>query len=170
MAVNEIRDRISHALEELYQTDAVLFIKNDGNGVAERCLAFRLAHYLQLNFPDYSVDCDYNSSYVEGRSESGKMIRMPHGQQVKRYIDIIIHRRNHNQNSDFLCFEIKKWNNKTSKGMGKDRNNLDILTSEYGYRKGFHIILGKTLSETTLEIFNHDTDRTQLNWDEFNNE
>jgi len=107
------------------------------------------------------VDCDFNSSWErtyaeegilgETRERSGKSIRNPDGSETKRFIDIIIHQRNLIQGNDFICLEIKKWNN--SAGIEKDINNLKRLTSDYGYRYGFHLILGKTRNKTRWSIF-----------------
>ena len=155
--LEEIRRKVAEALRRLYDKDQCLFERNSGRGLSERCIVFRFAHYLQDEFEKYYVDCDFNSSSYGLIPQSGKSIRNPDGTTTKRFIDIIIHKRDLDSGSgyknNFVCFEIKKWNNKTTKGIEKDRNNLQVLTSDYCYKYGFHIVLGKRNNETTIEVF-----------------
>ena len=151
--LNEIKNRIKECLEKLYQNDSILFERNDGKGLCERCIVFRFALYLQEVFEDYFVDCDFNSAQVNGQSASGKPIANSDGTTTGRFVDIIVHKRTFNQNNDFICFEIKKWNNHNSKVSGKDKNNLRVLTSEYGYQYGFYLILGKSKEKTKWAVY-----------------
>lgn len=150
-----IKKIIKSTLEKLYSIDAPLFARNQGKGVCERSLVFRFAHYLQTEFEkeklDFFIDCDFNSSWDEwGRDVSGKIIQTSGGPK-KKFIDIITHKRT--KNTDFICFEIKKWNNTSKDRIDKDINNLKQLTSAYGYKFGFQIILGKTKNSTKWAIF-----------------
>lgn len=153
MCLVEIKDKIKKCLEKLYEKDAELFNRNDGKGLCERCLVFRFALYLQEAFRNYFVDCDFNSAQINGQPVSGKPITNSDGTATKRFVDIIVHKRTFNHNNDFICFEIKKWNNHNSKASKKDKNNLNVLTSEYGYRYGFYLILGKNIEETKWAVF-----------------
>ena len=151
--LNEIKDKIKECLEKLYERDAKLFGRNSNKGLCERCLVFRFGLYLQEAFPDYFVDCDFNSSVVGGQHVSQKPITNPNGTSTGRYIDIIIHKRGNRQDSDFICFEVKKWNNYDSNASEKDKNNLRVLTSQYGYLYGFYLILGKNKRGTKWDVF-----------------
>jgi hypothetical protein len=154
MYIEEIKNKIKQCLETLYQKDSILFERNNGKGLCERCIVFRFAYYLQNTFPDYFVDCDFNSASVNGRPVDGKPVINPDRRtSTKRFVDIIVHNRTFRQANDFICFEIKKWNNNDMRVSEKDKNNLKVLTSEYGYHYGFHLILGKTINETKWEIF-----------------
>src|ERR1039458_2874303 len=64
----EIREAVNRALERLKAEDAHLFNVN----VSERSLTFRLGLYLQCEFPDWRVDCEYNR----------------HGEYPKRLIEV----------------------------------------------------------------------------------
>jgi len=150
----EIITRVNSCIDRLYDKDNILFKKNEMKGVCERCLVFRLANYLQEEFKSYFVDCDYNSSFAGNISLSGKALKNSQGKEVKRFVDIIIHKREA-EGSDFICFEIKKWNNCTEKAIKKDKDNLKDLTSRYGYKYGFHIILGKTRDSVKIESFSN---------------
>jgi len=155
--LKEIRRKVDKALKRLYDKDQCLFERNPPRGLSERCIVFRFAHYLQHEFADYYVDCDFNSSFFEKVQPSGKPIPNQDGTITKRFVDIIIHKRDCGSGSgyinNFVCFEIKKWNNKKIKGIEKDKNNLRVLTTQYGYKYGFHIVLGKSKNKTTIEVF-----------------
>ena len=155
-------DIIKVCLDELYSKEKFLF----DNNLCERCLVFRLAHHLQIIFnkeysaEGYFVDCDYNSScnYDEGRGDLKRSSGKPIPNQLskkskKRFIDIIVHKRESESDSNLICFEIKKWNNCTVEGMKKDKNNLAVLTSQYGYSFGFHLIFGEVERDLKLYVF-----------------
>ena len=160
--LEEIKDFVKSCLRQLYDSDAELFIRNKAKGVCERCIVFRFAHYLQNEVDGFWVDCDFNSSYegyldsegnIVGNEVHGKPITNTDNTITKRYIDIIVHNREPKSESDFICFEIKKWTNNSAKEKQKDFNNLRVLTTEYGYKFGFHIILGRTKNKSKWTIF-----------------
>lgn len=154
---------IYNSLNHLYDNENNLF----ENNLCERCLVFRFAHHLQTTLNqdtnnEYYVDCDYNSStYYDAEEEkwkryNGKPIQdQTKGKIKKRFIDIIIHKREYGGMSDLICFEVKKWNNQTKEGMKKDKNNLKKLTTYYGYEFGFHLIFGKIKKDIRLETFHN---------------
>ena len=153
-SLDDIKRLIKICLKKLYAEDAVLFSRNEGKGLCERCIVFRLGHYLQDAFQDYFVDCDFNSSSVRGQQQSGKSITNAGGRtSTKRFIDIIVHTRTFDNNNDFICLEIKKWNNYDRRAFDKDVNNLKVLTTQYRYKYGFYLTLGKTVVQTKWLIF-----------------
>lgn len=155
-------DIIKVCLDELYSKEKFIF----DNDLCERCLVFRLAHHLQIKFnkdyfaEGYFVDCDYNSSCYydevsrEQKRRGGKPISNKiSGKTKKRFIDIIVHKRESGSDSNLICFEIKKWNNCAAEGMKKDKNNLAVLTSQYGYSFGFYLIFGEAEKDLKLYVF-----------------
>jgi hypothetical protein len=153
--LDEIKDFVRGCLSEMYDQDDPILERNSGRGVSERAIVFRFAHYLQLGLPDYFVDCDYNSSFEgyvtpDGRFfytyKHGKPIEDENGKIVNRFVDVIVHTRIPSPENDFICFEVKKWNNTKRKDFAKDERNLKILSSKYGYIYGFHLIIHKTKS------------------------
>ena len=146
MNLKEIENKINSAVDKLYRNDCFLF---DGN-LCERCINHRFAMYLEeQNFgKGYFVDCEYNKSYLD-QGSSLKRVSNENG----NYIDIIITKRDGNYSNDFLCFEIKKWNN--FRNRDKDVKNLKILTEgrRFAYDYGFHIIWGETKEKTKIEIY-----------------
>lgn len=161
-SLNEIKAYIRNCLNQLYTNDKYLFERNKGKGICERGLVFRFAHYLQNKIEDYYVDCDFNSSFEWNLDENGneiiqertgKVIQNRDDSSTKRFVDIILHKRDPETNNDYICFEFKKWNNNKADQREKDFNNLRKLTSEYGYEFGFHIVLGKTKNQTKCSVF-----------------
>jgi hypothetical protein len=154
MSLERIKEKTQSCLEKLYRDDSVLFTRNRGEGLCERCIVFRLALYLQEAFCGYFVDCDFNSASENERQVSGKPITDPDGRtSTKRFVDIIVHKRTFQQGSDFICFEVKKWNYRNRDAIEKDKNNLKVLTRGYGYRYGIYLILGKCLKTAKWTIF-----------------
>lgn len=159
-SLDEIRDLIKGCLHQVYDADASLFERNPQHGISERCLVFRFAHYLQNQLEDFFVDCDFNSSFegyvdMQGHFRSqkrhGKPIRNVDGTTTNRFVDIIVHKRNFTTPSnDFICFELKRWNNSPKE---KDKNNLRRLTSDYGYKYGFLIRFGRKKNGAKWTIY-----------------
>ena len=163
--LEEIKGFVKEVISEFYDNEEHLFHRNHEKGLCERCLAFRFAHLLQNKLGNsYFVDCDYNSSFegyrdehgnIRGAEREGKPVRMPDGRVVNRFVDIIVHKRDYNTVNDFICFEIKKWENTNKKEIDKDKNNLKELTSSYGYLLGFHLSLGHSKNKTKWSIFHN---------------
>ena len=153
MNLDEIKEKIKACLLKLYTNDRILFERNEGKGACERCLVFRLGIYLQEVFPDYFVDCDFNSARVNGEDVNGKPIMNPDGTTTNRFVDIIVHKRLAVTDTDFICFEIKKWNHGNRVSENKDKQVLTILTSQYGYKYGFYLIFGENLQRTRWMVF-----------------
>lgn len=162
-----IKEKVRSCLDKLYTRDAFLFERNNGEGVCERCLAFRFGMYLQCEFKDYYVDAEYdntvtysldeNNGYVRETNENKKkQVLDSNGVESNRIPDIIIHKRplNFADDNDYICFELKKWNRIPKKELlEKDSSVLETLTSDYMYLFGFHIIFGKEKEETKWTIF-----------------
>ncbi|MEJ2049943.1 MAG: hypothetical protein P8Y60_08920 [Calditrichota bacterium] len=169
----EIKAKIIKCLQRLYHDDSELFKRNKGRGISERCLNFRFAHYLQIAFKnDYFVDCDFNSFKLNEIGQSQKQIPNPDGRPIGRYIDILIHKRDKYQINNIACFEMKKWNNRENQGIEKDINNLKYLTRSdgLGYSYGFHVIYGKCLETTKIQVFENGQKVPIQVWQDFNDE
>lgn len=160
--IDEIKDVVRGCLSELYDRDTYVLERNKGKGICERSIVFRFAHYLQNRIQDYFVDCDFNSSFethfdkergVWGREREGKPIENEDGTMTKRFVDIIVHKRDWEGENDLICFEIKKWNNTKAEDIKKDRNNLRVLTSRYGYVCGFHITIHRVRERAKWTVF-----------------
>lgn len=112
------------------------------NGVSERSVCSKLAHYLEIElgknivFNEYSVDTEYNRGYDGDDSRSKEL------DGVNITLDIAIHKRGYDSHGigydNLACFEMKKVGNK--KGYREDENRLQKLTDLTGkfcYKIGF---------------------------------
>lgn len=123
MRTLEPRQRIKMALSKLLSKDVYL-LKEDIN---ERTIAHKLATYLQENFPQFDVDCEYNGNvrsddkkkYIEILKDDLRQLGLLKEKEertdneiVERAVfpDIIIHKRGFPNN---LCIiEVKKTTSK----------------------------------------------------------
>ncbi|WP_273836583.1 hypothetical protein [Serratia marcescens] len=95
---------VAHALSELLFNDHDL-LSIDAN---ERSITFRFAMYLQLSFPGWNVDCEYNRDGVEPK-RLRHLELYPDSEDVEAktvFPDVIVHRRGTQQNH--LVLEFKK--------------------------------------------------------------
>jgi hypothetical protein len=112
---NEVENRLKIALGKLAENDGYL-LEND---LSERCIASRLAMYLQEQFREYSVDVEYNR---DARAPKELFLppecaNHPPGKPRKVLPDIIVHRRG-GQGPNVLVLEMKK-------GTNYDRRDCD---------------------------------------------
>ena len=160
-----VKDCLTSLYNPVYGDGQLLEIHS--KGIAERCLVFRFAYYLQFRITDYIVDCDYNSSFLlytdprtgerKVKRRDGKRLLNRQGISKKRFVDIIVHRRNDEPRDDFLCFETKKWNNYPKSRWDKDFSNLEQLTKSqpgtFQYNYGFFILFGRSRETTRWQIY-----------------
>lgn len=104
MDSNKVRLGLRKALDELLKHDSYL-LRADAN---ERSISHCLAVYLKAQFPDWSVDCEYNRNHhdvkrleLEPRDTGDDDV-----EAVTVFPDIIVHRRSTDEN--LLVVEIKK--------------------------------------------------------------
>ena len=136
------------ALKEFYAQETDL-LEND---LGERTLTHRLAVYLERQFSEWSVDCDYNrlgeriwrlpkASIVNTDDELGTSV----------YPDIVVHHREIPDN--LLAVEVRKANN--HQPPEHDRHKLRGLTDPhlwFATRIGVLLILGKN-NVTSSEVY-----------------
>lgn len=98
----KIKEKIGICLGILFKNDLFLLI-SDAN---ERSISHKLAEYLQKDFPDWNVDCEYNRKEL-GVKELENIKDCSMQKESDRISpDIIIHHRNSNHN--LLVIEMKK--------------------------------------------------------------
>ncbi len=124
-----IMKRVDNAIHSLLRQDPYLLQKD----VNERSISHRLAMYLQDEFEDWDVDCEYNRNYddiktLEFPAEDTSVFDT---HAVTVYPDIIVHRRGSDNN--LLVIEVKKTtnNNAGDWDVRKLRSYKDQL--RYGY-------------------------------------
>lgn len=157
----EIVNKINRSINKLYSSsgDKYLFDCN----VCERCLMFRLAHYLQLEFSDYFVDCEFNKMGFNGYKSDCKVEPARNGVGTKiMYADIIVHKRDSNTENNLLCIELKIDKNDILDDFDRLKNmtNQEGFISEmtnyvYGYKLGVSAYLPVDKDNLEMKYFNN---------------
>lgn len=142
---DEIMNKVENSLEKLFTNDSFLLQKVG----SERSVAHKLAEYLQRQFLDWNVDCEYNRKNLDIKILDG--IRECSEQRKTDRVspDIIVHKRNTNEN--LLVIEIK-----VAKDDLCDIKKLKKFTfskGEYRYQLGLFIKFNLT-EEPSCSWFN----------------
>jgi len=134
---DEIKERFKSSMERLRSEDSILFNKN----VNERTITHKLAEYLQEEFPDYNVDCEYNRY-----EDLSKKIKPPkdevkwtdtEGKSI--FPDIVVHKRG-NQDNNLLIMEVKKSSNRINGEFDKTKIKA-LMKKPYKYKCGLYLEL-----------------------------
>ena len=127
----KLKRKIAKALQVLLEKDRELL----AIGVNERSVSQKLATYLEREFPEWTVDSEYN--------RKGTLVKRLPGLGSKTNIvvpDILIHERQEDKN--LLVIEIKT----NKKGLASDIKKLKLFTSpegDYNYKLGLSILFDK---------------------------
>lgn len=122
----EICQKVDIAIKILLKKDRFLL----ENGVHERSISHKLAEYLQTQFPDWNVDCEYNR-----KGHETKKLRRTCSTDDKIYPDIIIHQRSTKEN--LLVIEIKS--SDLSEECDIEKLKLFTSNTEFEYTYGIFI-------------------------------
>jgi len=147
-----IYEKVVKALQTFFIRDKYLLDKD----LHEVTISHKLAEYLQYQFPDMNVDCEYNRQVPPDDGDNIKR-RSDTGEQVRP--DIIVHERV-SKNNNLLVIEIKKKDTKK-----EDYEKLMDYTNpnSKGYKVGLfleidrknklisHILLFQSGEEKTIE-------------------
>ena len=134
----EIRKKVIFAIDIFFKNDSLLLEIN----ASERTISHKLAEYLQTQFPEWHVDCEYNRKENEVKRLNAIKECSKQKKTDRIFPDIIIHHRRINEN--LLVIEIKSKPNKDS---GCDIKKLELLTQkdgEYSYDWGLYIQFNNT--------------------------
>jgi hypothetical protein len=127
-----VERHLNDALQKLMENDRYLLEVD----VSERCIASRLAFYLQNEFPEYLVDVEYNrdgdvpkrlglpEECANYRDNNGQALAVP---------DVIVHRRGRDS-PNLLVLELKKTTNPDPRDC--DRARVRALRKQLGYSFG----------------------------------
>ena len=92
--LKSLKEKFCKCLKLTIEKEAYLIEKD----VSERAIAHKLAEYLQKEFQDYNVDCEYNRKYDEVKLRSDR---------ERGFVpDIIVHKRGTDEN--LMIVELKK--------------------------------------------------------------
>jgi hypothetical protein len=124
-----VRRRLEAALEKLVREDEYLLV----NDLSERCIASRLAMYLQAEFNEYSVDAEYNRA-----GDIPKRLGLPEecdgyrNERTDRLVvpDVVVHQRGP-EGPNILVLEVKKTTNTSARRC--DLARIHAFRASYGY-------------------------------------
>jgi len=148
-------------IQKLVEDCLEIFSRNDSfliqNRVNERSVSHKLAEYLQKQFQDWDVDCEYNRKGLDIKTLE-KINDCSDQRTTNRVLpDIIIHKRNTDEN--LLVIEIKIENEDSC-----DIEKLKLFTStegEFRYQLGLFIKFNLT-SGPSLRWFKDGTESFDL--------
>jgi len=126
-------EKVVEALLELLDKDGYLLECN----VNERSISHRLGMYIQSQFQELDVDCEYNRDGVEPK-RIGYIDIHPDQEDTEAktvFPDIIVHKRNTKQN--YLVIEVKKSTSTVDRNI--DRQKLEGYKRELGYEYALFI-------------------------------
>jgi hypothetical protein len=109
MERDDVQARLERARRRLEENDCYLL----ANDLSERCIAARLAMYLQPEFPEHHVDVEYNrlGPRVKRLHLPDECVRRPNRISDPAAIpDVIVHRRGED-GPNILVLELKKTSN-----------------------------------------------------------
>lgn len=124
-----VKGRVHAAVEKLLKNDKFLFKV----GSSERSITHKLGEYLQEQFREWDVDCEYNRHGVAPKSlqswpRRGGQASAADGDPRKVFPDIIVHRRGTSRN--LLVIEAKKSNGASSTS---DEEKLGAFLRDFRY-------------------------------------
>jgi hypothetical protein len=127
-----VKIKIMIAYRKLLKNDSHL-LEVDAN---ERSITHRFAIYLEDEFPNYNVDCEYNRNGLETKRLNllKKEICSDDTNGVTVYPDIIIHHRGTKDN--FIVIEAKKT---TTNNNNNDKEKLEAYKNDLKYRHAFFV-------------------------------
>lgn len=132
----DIEAKVDAAIERLFERDAQL-IEIDVN---ERSISHRLALYLQDEFPEWDVDCEYNrKGHNEVKRLDLPVIQIASNDTEAKTVfpDIIVHHRTTDDN--LLVIEMKKTTSQVSSDA--DFQKLKVFKHQLGYRHALFLKL-----------------------------
>lgn len=145
MTKGEVVRRLRSGYEALLRHDRSLLLV-DAN---ERSITHKLAEYLQVEFPGWNVDCEYNRVGAIpkrlGSAEETTSTSDTDGKTV--FPDVIVHHRGTTEN--LLVVEAKK---SSTAADSEDEQKLKAYKIEHGYQFAFAIVfpVGSTSSGSSL--------------------
>lgn len=157
----EIKKKVLDSINELYFKDYYI-IDNDVN---ERSITHKLAIYLQNQFTDYDIDCEYNRNMKSPK----EIVFIETSKKGKVFPDIIVHKRGEDSNN-LIVFEIKKCKNDnvTDRYLETKKHDIEKLKGyvnnndevSLNYKYGFFLEIHKNFFN--IEIYFNDKSKKDV--------
>ena len=154
MTQQDVYNILKSSIAELYEKDSIL-LKKDYD-IHERTVCHRLAIYIEKNLKvDYHVDVEYNRMRTKYGVDDigdviGKVLNWEGSGEGSSFVypDIIIHKRNTEQN--FVDIEVKMvWKNRLKR---LDYQKINMYISQLNYKHGVYVELAENLKESKIEF------------------
>ena len=131
MNQGEVREHLDRAIQRLLKRDRELLTRD----VNERSITHRLAVYLQDEFPDMDVDCEYNRRDFDVKRLDFYPRDTTTDDTDARTVfpDIIVHKRGPD-GPNLLVIEAKKSGNQRRNNQNTDRQKLEAFKRDPGLR------------------------------------
>lgn len=149
LSKDEIEGKIKASLLKLRKQDKYLL----DNNLNERTITYKLATYIQQEFQDFNVDCEYNrfDDLVKKIKVPKSNVNWDDTEARTVFPDIIIHKRGKQENN-LLVIEIKKSSNSDSGDI--DRMKLKALIEyPYNYKFGLFLRINLDNNDDSFEWF-----------------
>ncbi len=149
MKFEELKLKAEKAIKLFFKHDHFLIEKN----VNERSTTHKLAEYLQLEFSEYYVDCEYNKMIKDSGFITKKLglvsenIESDDTKAKTVYPDIIIHERKDSEDN-LLIIEAKKEINANGEDANFDMRKIKAYIKQIGYKNGLFIKIGDNYDRT----------------------
>ena len=181
MPLEDIKERVLSAIVDLYRYDGDL-LDSDAN---ERSITHKLAEHLQLRFPSWNVDCEYNRWFGEPKrinatieklakvlvenvakedsleSTFADMIAATEARTV--FPDVIVHKRGRPDN--LMVIEVKKHSNTSSRESDEHKLKAFTVNREFRYRIGLLLEIGTTHEAAGITVYSRGKERLDLSED-----
>lgn len=127
MNIDDVVCKTELAIEMLLRDDFYLL----SNNLNERSITHKLAEHIQVQFPEWHVDCEYNKNHDQVKSIhlEAQTTDNTDTDATTVYPDIIIHRRGFDQN--LLVVEVKKSTNPNNGNFDKKKIEGYIRDIQY---------------------------------------
>ncbi len=161
VTTNEIKKIIKDVLRDMRKHEPEFF--DSKFDINERSLTHKMAEYLQKEFKNFSVDCEYNRMIDDNGNQVGKKITRcnkykkgnPTSYEDKKgktiYPDIVVHRRGlKGKGTNLVVIEVKKISNKTIENEKFDKCKLKALkdtSGKFGYENAYFVVVGNKEEE-----------------------
>ena len=144
-SIQEIDKKLRICTDVFYKNDFFLI----ENNVSERSISHKLAEYLQVEFPDWNVDCEYNRMYGQVKVLEGITECSEQRTTDRIYPDIIVHERNTDENLVVIEIKINIKDDCDIKKLEK----LTSRTGKFSYTVGYFIRFSKEKERCSIRRF-----------------
>lgn len=156
-SITGLKQRFERALLNFQSHEQYLF----QNDLGERTLEAKLSKYLQEEFEEFNVDCEYNRNldevkrlvrikeYVKERRKNNMLTDFEESHGINVSPDIIVHIRGNNSNNKIII-EIKKDDSHID-DVKFDKAKIEAYKSELKYSLGIFLKIEK--DKITKEYF-----------------